>query len=143
MTSDSQRYDAARDLLHLHLDPVRRLLQTLLLDILPLNLLLQLLVPLLLRHHGRTVLLLLAPNRQSSPLDRLKCAAATIGHLDIILDGTYLLRKRVLHIKMDSVNHLFVLEQTQSIQHFVGEHDEVDRRTKLLPEASGGRLKQI
>ena len=39
MTSDSQRYDAARDLLHLHLDPVRRLLQTLLLDILPLNLL--------------------------------------------------------------------------------------------------------
>ena len=116
MTSDSQRYDAARDLLHLHLDPVRRLLQT---------------------------LLLLAPNRQSSPLDRLKCAAATLGHLDIILDGMYLLRKRVLHIKMDSVNHLFVLKRTQSIQHFVGEHDEVDRRTKLFPEASGGRLKQI
>lgn len=65
MPIETNRYDATRDFLHLHLDSVRRLFQTLLLDVLLLNLLLQLLVAFLLRHHDRAILLLLGSSHQT------------------------------------------------------------------------------
>ena len=143
MRIEMERYDAARDLLHLHLDSVRRLLQTLLLDVLLLDLLLQLLVPLLLGHHGRAILLLLRPSHQFVLSHRLELVATTLRRLDITLDGPYLLGKRLLNMETSSQCYLLVFEHAQSVQHLVGEHDEVDRRTQLLSEARSGWLKQI
>ena len=143
MRIEMERYDAARDLLHLHLDSVRRLLQTLLLDVLLLDLLLQLLVPLLLGHHGRAILLFLSPSHQFVSSHRLERVATTLRHLDIVLDGSYLFGKRLLYIGMNSRQYLLVFEHAQPVQHLVGEHDEVDRRTQLLSEARSSWLKQI